>query len=65
LSKCVRAACSNPEITYAEWDRNDGACDACADMRPSEYFSSRSNDEFQQKATIEADAKWLAQQEAA
>jgi hypothetical protein len=56
MSLCVRSGCSNPQIPYEEWHRNDGACDACAALRPSAFYSLRSHDREQE---IEAaDRRW-------
>lgn len=62
MSLCIRVGCPVPRITFEEWDRNDGCCDACADLKPSLYFSFRSNDYIQQGAIDAADERWQAAQ---
>ena len=58
-SMCVHSACLAPWITFEEWTRNDGCCDPCAAMRPSDFNRTvRSNDIVQQEAVREADARW-------
>ena len=61
-SRCVRAACPKPLISFEEWSRNDGVCDACAQLKPSVFYSSRSNDHIQTAAIEKADRMWLAAQ---
>lgn len=57
-SMCCRGGCPKPWITYEEWCRNDGACDPCAELRPSQYFTSMSHDESEMVKLRNADRRW-------